>query len=154
MINNDILRRLRFVFDYKNAKMIKIFAKVKHEMSQDVLLNMLKKEAEEGYKPCNDKTLCLFLDGLIIEKRGLRDGAEIPTPVSQLNNNLIFKKLRIALEMREEDIIETLALADFKMSSSELGALFRKPGHKHFKECGDQVLRNFLMGLSIKYRGK
>lgn len=56
--------------------------------------------------------------------------------------------------MREEDIIETLALADFRMTSSELGALFRKPGHKHFKECGDQVLRNFLMGLSIKYRGK
>lgn len=98
--------------------------------------------------------MCLFLDGLIIEKRGLRDGAEIPAPVSQLNNNLIFKKLRIALEMREEDIIETLALADFRMTSSELGALFRKPGHKHFKECGDQVLRNFLMGLSIKYRGK
>ncbi|GIU18452.1 DUF1456 family protein [Shewanella colwelliana] len=154
MINNDILRRIRFVFDYKNAKMIKIFAKVKHEMELDTLLDLLKKEAEEGYKPCNDKTLCLFLDGLIIEKRGLKEGAEIPEPVSQLNNNLIFKKLRVALELREDDILSALALADFNMSKSELGALFRKPGHKHFKECGDQVLRNFLTGLSIQHRGK
>ncbi|MEI6858496.1 MAG: DUF1456 family protein [Shewanella sp.] len=154
MINNDILRRLRFVFDYQNAKMIKIFAKVKHEVSQELLLNMLKKEEEEGYQPCNDKTMCLFLDGLIIEKRGLREGCEIPEPVSQINNNLTFKKLRVALEMREDDIISTLALADFNMSKSELGALFRKPSHKHFKECGDQVLRNFLTGISIKYRGK
>ena len=154
MINNDILRRLRFVFDYQNAKMIKIFAKVKHEVTQEELLNLLKKEAEEGYQACNDKMLCRFLDGLIIEKRGLKEGAEIPEPVAQLNNNLIFKKLRVALEMREEDIISALALADFNMSKSELGALFRKPGHKHFKECGDQVLRNFLTGLSLKYRGK
>lgn len=154
MINNDILRRLRFVFDYQNAKMIKIFAKVNQEVSQELLLNMLKKEEEEGYQPCNDKTMCQFLDGLIIEKRGLREGAEIPEPVSQINNNLTFKKLRIALEMREDDIISILALADFNMSKSELGALFRKPGHKHFKECGDQVLRNFLAGLSVKYRGK
>ncbi|GIU44578.1 DUF1456 domain-containing protein [Shewanella colwelliana] len=154
MINNDILRRIRFVFDYKNAKMIKIFAKVKHEMELDTLLDLLKKEAEEGYKPCNDKILCLFLDGLIIEKRGLKEGAEIPEPVSQLNNNLIFKKLRVALELREDDILSALALADFNMSKSELGALFRKPGHKHFKECGDQVLRNFLTGLSIQHRGK
>ncbi|NRB25178.1 DUF1456 family protein [Shewanella sp.] len=154
MINNDILRRLRFVFDYQNAKMIKIFAKVNQEVSQELLLNMLKKEEEEGYQPCNDKTMCQFLDGLIIDKRGLREGAEIPEPVSQINNNLTFKKLRVALEMREDDIISTLALADFNMSKSELGALFRKPGHKHFKECGDQVLRNFLAGLSVKYRGK
>lgn len=154
MINNDILRRLRFVFDYQNAKMIKIFAKVNQEVSQELLLNMLKKEEEEGYQPCNDKTMCQFLDGLIIEKRGLREGAEIPEPVSQINNNLTFKKLRVALEMREDDIISTLALADFNMSKSELGALFRKPGHKHFKECGDQVLRNFFAGLSVKYRGK
>ena len=154
MINNDILRRLRFVFDYQNAKMIKIFAKVNQEVSQELLLNMLKKEEEEGYQPCNDKTMCQFLDGLIIDKRGLREGAEIPEPVSQINNNLTFKKLRVALEMREDDIISTLALADFNMSKSEFGALFRKPGHKHFKECGDQVLRNFLAGLSVKYRGK
>ncbi|MGL4612942.1 MAG: DUF1456 family protein, partial [Shewanella sp.] len=74
-------------------------------------------------------------------------------PVSRLNNNLIFKKLRVALEMREEDIVATLALADMQMSKSELSALFRNPEHKNFKECGDQILRNFIRGLSLKYRG-
>lgn len=101
MINNDILRRLRFVFDFNNAKMIKIFAKVGREVPTEEMISLLRKEEEEGYKACNDTTLCQFLDGLIIEKRGLREGAEIPKPVSKLNNNLIFKKLRVALEMRD-----------------------------------------------------
>ncbi|MGL5393205.1 MAG: DUF1456 family protein [Shewanella sp.] len=153
MINNDILRRLRFVFDFSNAKMIKIFAKAGREVPVEEMINLLHKEEEEGYKACNDTTLCQFLDGLIIEKRGLREGAEIPAPVSRLNNNLIFKKLRVALEMREEDIVATLALAEMQMSKSELSALFRNPEHKNFKECGDQILRNFIRGLSLKYRG-
>ncbi|WP_299011881.1 DUF1456 family protein [uncultured Shewanella sp.] len=153
MTNNDILRRIRFVFDYNNAKMIKVFNHAKYEMTTDVLINMLRKESEEGYKACNDKVFCSFLDGLIIEKRGLREGSEVPAPVSQLTNNLIFKKLRVALELKEDEIIGLLSLADFNMSKSELGALFRKPGHKHYKTCGDQVLRNFLAGLSLKYRG-
>ncbi|BDQ64917.1 MULTISPECIES: YehS family protein [Shewanella] len=153
MINNDILRRLRFVFDFNNAKMIKIFAKVGREVPTEEMISLLRKEEEEGYKACNDTTLCQFLDGLIIEKRGLREGAEIPKPVSKLNNNLIFKKLRVALEMREEDIMATLALAEVQMSKSELSALFRNPDHKNFKACGDQILRNFIRGLSLKYRG-
>jgi len=153
MINNDILRRLRFVFDFNNAKMIKIFAKVGREVPTEEMISLLRKEEEEGYKACNDTTLCQFLDGLIIEKRGLREGAELPKPVSKLNNNLIFKKLRVALEMREEDIMATLALAEVQMSKSELSALFRNPDHKNFKACGDQILRNFIRGLSLKYRG-
>ncbi len=153
MINNDILRRLRFVFDFNNAKMTKIFARVGREVPAEEMISLLRKEEEEGYKACNDTTLCQFLDGLIIEKRGLREGAEIPKPVSRLNNNLIFKKLRVALEMREEDIMATLALAEVQMSKSELSALFRNPDHKNFKACGDQILRNFIRGLSLKYRG-
>ena len=154
MINNDILRRLRFVFDFNNAKMIKIFAKAGREVPTEEIIALQHKEEEEGYKACNDTTLCQFLDGLIIEKRGLREGAEIPAPVSRLNNNLIFKKLRVALEMREEDIVAALALAEVQMSKSELSALFRNPDHKNFKECGDQILRNFIRGLSLKYRGE
>ncbi|BDM65683.1 DUF1456 domain-containing protein [Shewanella sp. NFH-SH190041] len=153
MTNNDILRRLRFVFDLSNGKMIRLFAKVKFEMPEDELLSMMKKDDEPGFRPCTDVLLCRFLDGLIIEKRGLQPGAEIPKP-TKLNNNLILRKLRIALEMREEDMIETLALADFKISKAEISALFRKPEHKHFKTCGDQILRNFIKGLSLKYRGK
>ncbi|QSX36364.1 YehS family protein [Shewanella sedimentimangrovi] len=152
MTNNDILRRLRFIFDFSNSKVIKIFAKVQQDMAEDRLLAMLKKEEEEGYSACNDITLCQFLDGLILDKRGLKPGAELPKPTA-LNNNLIFKKLRIALELKEEDIIAILKLADFNLGKSELGALFRNPDHKHFKPCGDQILRNFLKGLSLKHRG-
>jgi len=152
MTNNDILRRLRFIFDFSNSKVIKIFAKVQQEMTETKLLAMLKKEEEEGYSSCNDITLCQFLDGLILEKRGLKPGAELPKPTA-LNNNLIFKKLRIALELKEEDIVAILKLADFNLGKSELGALFRNPEHKHFKPCGDQILRNFLKGLSLKHRG-
>lgn len=153
MTNNDILRRLRFVFNFNNAKMLKILSNVKFELSEPELMALLKKEDEPGYKACNDLILCRFLDGLIIEKRGLKEGADIPKP-SQLNNNLIFKKLRIALELKEEDIVNLLALADFRMSKPELNALFRAPSHKNFKECGDQIMRNFIKGLSIKHRGK
>ncbi|ABV88501.1 DUF1456 family protein [Shewanella pealeana] len=152
MINNDILRKVRYILDLSNAKMIRIFAKTKHEVTQEQMIDMLKKEHEEGYTPLNDKNMCHFLDGLVIYKRGLKPGAEAPEPLSQLTNNLIFKKLRVAFELREDDIIEALELAEFNMSKSELGALFRKPGHKHYKPCGDQVLRNFLMGLSLKHR--
>ena len=154
MTNNDILRRLRFVFDFNNAKMIRKFAKVKHEMTSEQLIDLLKKEDEEGFTPCDDTTLCRFLDGLIISKRGLKTGAEIPEPLERMNNNMIFKKLRVALELREEDITSLLASVDMPMTKSELSALFRNPQHKNFKICGDQVLRNFLNGLSLKHRGK
>lgn len=154
MINNDIIRKVRYILDLSNAKMLRIFAKANHEINQEQIIDMLKKESEEGYQPCNDKTMCMFLDGFVIYKRGLKPGAEVPEPLSQLTNNLIFKKLRVAFELREDDIIEALTLAEFNMSKSELGALFRKPGHKHYKPCGDQVLRNFLMGLSLKHRPK
>ncbi|MGI2168861.1 DUF1456 family protein [Shewanella sp. MF05960] len=153
MINNDILRRIRFVFDFSNAKMINVFSQANTEITTDEIIALLKKEEEEGYQACNDKLMCQFLDGLIINNRGLKQGTEVPAPLKQLTNNLIFKKLRVALEMREEDIIAALALADFAMSKSELGALFRNPDHKNYKTCGDQVLRNFVKGLSIKHRG-
>ena len=68
-------------------------------------------------------------------------------------NNDILKKLRIALELHDTDIIEILKLADFEVSSSEVNALFRNPEHKNYRECGDQLLRRFLDGLIIKNRG-
>ena len=95
-----------------------------------------------------------FLDGFIILKRGKKDSA--PEPVkkvkTKLTNNIIFKKLRIALELRGDDILAILKLADLSVSKSELNALFRREGHKHYKVCGDQFLRNFLQGLTIKNR--
>lgn len=71
-----------------------------------------------------------------------------------MKNNDILKKLRIALNLKDTDIIEILKLADFEISKTELSALFRKEDHKNYKECGDQILRRFLNGLIVRNRGK
>jgi len=90
-----------------------------------------------------------------VHKRGRResDSGEPPKPDASLNNNAILKKLRIALDLKEDDMLAIMKLAGVVISKSELRALFRNKGHKHFKECGDQFLRNFLQGLTIRNRG-
>lgn len=70
-----------------------------------------------------------------------------------MNNNDIFKKLRVALQLRDDQIVEILELVDFRISKAELSAFFRNADHPNFVECGDQVLRNFLNGLVIHLRG-
>ncbi|MEK6154809.1 DUF1456 family protein [Flavobacteriaceae bacterium 3-367] len=70
-----------------------------------------------------------------------------------MNNNDIFKKLRVALMLRDDEIIEILKLVDFKVSKSEISAFFRKEDHPNYMDCGDQILRNFLNGLVIHLRG-
>lgn len=71
-----------------------------------------------------------------------------------MNNNDILKKLRVALHLRDDEIVDILKLVDFKVTRSELGAFFRKEDDPRYKECGDQILRNFLNGLVIHMRGK
>ncbi|MHB8882413.1 MAG: DUF1456 family protein [Thermodesulfovibrionales bacterium] len=71
-----------------------------------------------------------------------------------MTNNDILKKLRIALELKDTDIIDILKLAEFEISKAELSALFRSEDHRNYKECGDQILRKFLNGLIIRNRGK
>lgn len=70
-----------------------------------------------------------------------------------MNNNDIFKKLRVALQLRDDQIVEILQLVDFRISTAELGAFFRSADHPKYMDCGDQVLRNFLNGLVIHLRG-
>ncbi len=70
-----------------------------------------------------------------------------------MNNNDVLKKLRVALQLRDTDIIEIMKLVDYEIGASELSALFRAEGHPNYKECGDQILRNFLNGLIIYKRG-
>ncbi|MBI5102237.1 MAG: DUF1456 family protein [Nitrospirae bacterium] len=155
MTKNDIIRRVRYALDINDPTMIEIFRLAGHEIDQSALTNLLKKETDEGYVECDDRVMGYFLDGLILHKRGRREtGPEKENkPASRLTNNAILKKLRIALELKEEDMVAVLNLADTVISKSELSALFRKEGHRNYKECGDQFLRNFLKGLTIRYRG-
>ena len=111
----------------------------------------LKKEEDEGFVKLNDEMFSVFLNGFINFKRGKRDG-EQPKPAKKLNNNMVFQKLRIALNLKAEDILDILKLANFSLSKHELSALFRKPGNKNYRECKDQILRNFLLGIQRQLR--
>ncbi|MCJ7481984.1 MAG: DUF1456 family protein [Thermodesulfovibrionales bacterium] len=154
MTNNDILRQLRFALNINDSTMIEIFKLSDHEIEQSSLPGLLKKEDEEGFALCGDDVLRYFLDGLILHKRGRKEMrlGETRKSDSRLINNAILKKIRIALELKEDDMLGILKLANVDISKHELTALFRKEGHKNYKECGDQFLRKFLKGLSIRYR--
>ncbi len=149
MNNNDILRRLRYTFRITDDAMIGLFLKGGATVNQEQIGKWLKKEEEETFMPLYDINLSAFLNGFIIQNRG-QQGNETPKPEKSLNNNLIFRKLKIALNLRDEDILAILQLADFRFSKSELAALFRNPEHEKFRVCKDQILRNFLMGLQIQ----
>lgn len=128
-----------------------IFAQAELPVSRSELSDWLKKEEDPEQKPCEDRTLAGFLNGLINENRGKKEGAQRALE-DVLDNNIIFMKLKIALDLRAEDVLRILGLADFEISKHELSAFFRKSGHKHYRECKDQILRNFLHGLQRQYR--
>ena len=151
MTNNDVLRRIRYIFDLSDSKMIAIFALADYKVTREQISDWLKKDDDPAYKSCSDTVLATFLNGLIVDKRGKKDGPQ-PVPESSLNNNIIFRKLKIALNLKEEDVMSLLALADMSISKHELSAFFRRVDHKHYRVCKDQILRNFLKGVQIKYR--
>ncbi len=151
MNQNDILRRIRYTLDLDDSKMISIFGLVDHIVTRAQISSWLKKDDDPEYQQLSDPELASFLNGLIMLKRGKKDGP-MPRPEKQLNNNTIFNKLKIAFNLKAEDTLAILALNDYTLSRHELSAFFRKPGHKHYLACKDQVLRNFLKGLQLKYR--
>nr|WP_255725231.1 DUF1456 family protein [Photobacterium sp. OFAV2-7] len=145
------MRRIRYTFDYNDAAMISIFAAADHEVTREQVSDWLKKDDDAAFKKCTDRELAIFLNGLINTKRGKKEGVQ-PEPESRLTNNMIFMKLRIALNFKAEDILEIMESVDFHMSKHELSAFFRKPDNKHYRECKDQILRNFLLGVQQKFR--
>jgi len=151
MNNNDVLRRIRYSFDFEDSKMMAVFGLGGLEVTRAEISDWLKRDDDPDYKTCSDQQLATFLNGLIVDKRGKRDGPQ-PEPETQLNNNIVFRKLRIALNLQAEDVLKLVNQSDFRISKHELSAFFRKPGHKHYRECKDQVLRNFLKGIQLKYR--
>jgi uncharacterized protein YehS (DUF1456 family) len=149
--NNDILRRIRYIFDFNDSKMIAVFGLADHQVTRAQISDWLKKDNDPAYQKCSDTQLAVFLNGLINDKRGKKEGPQ-PVPEQHLTNNIIFRKLRIALNLKAEDILEIMDLAGLRISKHELSAFFRRPGHKHYRDCKDQVLRNFLKGVQLKYR--
>jgi len=152
MTNNDILRRIRYTFSFDDTKMIAIFGLGGLEVTRAEISDWLKKEDDPDFQKCSDVNLAGFLNGMIIEKRGKKDGPQ-PEPETSLTNNIIFRKLKIALNLQADEVLMLIKQADFSLSKHELSAFFRKPDHKHYRKCKDQVLRYFLKGVQLKYRG-
>jgi uncharacterized protein YehS (DUF1456 family) len=165
MDNNDILIRLRYALEIKNKEMAEIFKLGGVEVSVPDVVKILTKvdedEAESNDQiKCNNNMLDSFLNGLIILKRGKQEPkpGQPDAPVQSVNksanvNNLLLKKVKIALELTTEDMLDIFTEAGITVTKGELGALLRKEGHKNYKECGDKFARNFLKGLAIRYRG-
>lgn len=152
MINNDVLRSISHILELTDSAMVEIFKLGQHTLDQTTVTNFLKDQDESGYVPCTDNYLTLFLDGLIAYRRGKSDDqpAQKNKILPMLTNNIIIKKLRIAFDLKEDDLIELMSLADYETSKNELSAIFRKPGHKHYRECSDDFLMGFLVGLTFR----
>lgn len=152
MTNNDVLRSVRYMLNLSEAQMVSILAQADTIVSEAEMQSFLKKDDEAGFQPCPDVIMGYFLNGLIYQRRGKSEDAPAPSIERKMTNNIIMKKLRVAFDLKTTDILDILKLADFAAGQSEIGAIFRKPGHKNYRECGDQILRNFLKGLTSKIR--
>ena len=165
MNNNDILVRLRYALDMKDTEIVEIFKFGGTKITIEEVQKMLIKSKDESQNSddevirCNNSTLESFLNGFIIFKRG-RQAQEpgqhtkpaLPIISTGSVNNVMLKKVKIALELSSEDMLDILKEAGLTISKGELSAVFRKEGHKNYKECGDSYARNFLKGLAIRYR--
>ncbi|WP_154223371.1 DUF1456 family protein [Marinicella rhabdoformis] len=153
MNNNDVLRRTRYILDLKDNQIVKIFKHVDRAVTDQQVNTWLKRDDEPEFIAMGDEDLIDFLDALIIEKRGKKDGPSVRFK-QKLDNNLILMKLKIAFALKAEETLDVMQLAEFKISKHELSALFRKKDHKHYRVCKNQILRKFMKGLQIKHRGK
>lgn len=148
MINNDILRSLRYCLNVNDKKLVEILALADCKVTLDKIQSFLKKDDEEGYLLCDDETMAHFLDGLIYYKRGKDESRPRPPIELPMTNNLVLKKLRVAFQLKEEDMHRILEKSNYPIGRSELSAFLRKKDHVNYRNCGDQVLRYFLKGLS------
>jgi uncharacterized protein YehS (DUF1456 family) len=149
---NDILRRLRYILDLNDEQVVATFAEAQQKVTKTQVRAWLRKDEDPDFELCSDQLFASFLNGLISQKRGKQEG-QPPPAEEKLNNNLVFRKLKIAFNLQATDILALLSSADQHISKHELSAFFRRPGHKHYRDCKDQILRNFLSGLQNQYRG-
>ncbi|WP_054179177.1 DUF1456 family protein [Trabulsiella odontotermitis] len=150
MLNNDILRSLRYALKTNNQGLVRLIALGETDVTEAQIAPWLRKEEEEGYERCPDIVLSALLNGLIYDKRGRDEDAPPLALERRLNNNIVLKKLRIAFSLKTDDILAILTEQKFRVSMPEITAMMRAPEHKNFRECGDQFLRYFLRGLTVR----
>lgn len=154
MINNDILRSVRYMLDLSDGKVVEIakLADGDLDIRKEDVAGWLKRDEEEGFVECSNLVLAHFLDGLILHLRGV-DPNLPPRPTDRrINNNVVLKKLRVAFELKDVDMHAIFESVGIELGKPELNALFRDRSHKNYRVCGDQLLRNFLRGLTQRVR--
>ncbi len=139
MTNNDILKRLRFALNISDTSLVEMVDLGGNKISASDLILYFKNEDEEEYKNCSNSVLTSFLDGLILKKRGSRS-SDVPKGKPSPRNNSVMKKLRIALELKEPNMIEIFNKVDFRISKSEITALFRRSDAQKFYSGANQNL--------------
>jgi len=149
MDNNDILRRLRFTLNLSDDSMIDMYAKAGERVSRAEISCWLKKEEDEDFDIVIDENLATFLNGLIVNYRGKKDG-QIPVAETELDNTIILRKLKIAFNFTSDELIYIWKKGDVEISETELSAFFRKKSHPKFKYLNDQYLRKFLKGFQVQ----
>ncbi|MFC6840457.1 DUF1456 family protein [Xanthomonas theicola] len=154
MINNDVLRSIRYMLDLSDQKIVEIaqLADPALPIDKSQVPAYLKKEDEDGFVECSDQVLAHVLDGLVVHSRGRDERLPARAVETRVTNNVVLKKLRVAFQLKDVDMHQIFDAAGFPVSKPELSALFRQPEHKNFRLCGDQLLRNFLKGLTLRIR--
>ncbi|GKX63335.1 hypothetical protein SOASR032_19040 [Pragia fontium] len=152
MVNNYTLRSVRYMLDLSDAQMVQIVKLADLDVTLAEMASWLKKEDDPAFQECNDHVMGHFLNGLIFFRRGKDENFPAPAIEAKITNNIVLKKLRIAFELKDTDLLDIYKSVDFRVSKPELSAVFRKPGHKNYRECGDQLLRYFLKGLTTRVR--
>ncbi len=151
MNTNDILYKIQKALRLSSDEILKAYELAEYKMESEYLDSLLKKRQDKEYKICSYEELGVFLDGLVTLKRGPSPQKSNRNEAVELTNNLILKKLRIALELKEAETEIIFSLGEAELSKQQLASLFRKEGHKNFKECSDELLMAFLNGLDEFY---
>ena len=154
MQNNYVLRSVRYMLDLSDGHIVDIMKLADFTATKEQVNQWLKKDDDPAFVECDDMALGHFLNGHIFYRRGKDEKYPTPEVEKRITNNIILKKLRVAFELKDMDMINIYELADFRVSKPELSAIFRKPGHKNYRNCGDQLVRYFLKGLTETLRGK
>ncbi len=155
MINNDVLRSIRYMLDFGDQHVVELARLVDPAfvLEKTDVQAFLRREDDPEYVECSDRVLAHVLDGLVIHCRGRNDSLPARPVEKRVTNNLVLKKLRVAFELKDVDLHDVFAAAGFPLSKPEMTALFRQPDHHNYRACGDQLLRNFLKGLTLRVRG-
>lgn len=153
MLNNDVLRSLRYILKTDDPTVAAIVGLGGGAITRTEVAAFMKEVDEPGYATCSHRLMACFLDGLIVHRRGRQEGAA-PAPLEKIvTNNVVLKKLRVAFELKDSEVIAMMADGGCPVSRSELSALCRVPSHNNFRAAGDQFLRNFLRSLTTRMRG-